>query len=124
MMELAGPLRHVLMAMMVTYLLNGCVTHYSTEPQESEGFTNDRVSEKAKYSLKILKKRMSACFTQYAIATKKNDDLDVEFKAVNHHVSYRSSAPDLSIYMQMCAGESYLGEDSDNGIITISSRGV
>lgn len=112
------------MVMTATCMLTGCVTHHSSEQQESESYTNGRVSETAIYSLKVLKKRMSACFSQYAIIIKKNDDLSVEFKAVDQHVSYHSLAPDLSSYMQICAGESYVGTDSDKGIISISSRGV
>lgn len=122
--ELAAMLMRLLLILTVPWLLSACVTHYSTEPQESEVLAADRLSDTTKYSLETLKKRMSACAIQYAIAAKKNDDLHVEFKADKQRVSYHSATPDLTDYMNICAGEFYIGNDRDKGIISISSKGV
>ncbi len=104
----------------VCFLLNSCVMHYSSGPQDgnptSLGSGRPRLIE--------LKKNMSTCVAQYAIADEKMNNFYVEFKAENHHVFYDSNNPGLVDYMNSCAGQIYEGKDYDRGTISISRQEV
>ncbi|POT59512.1 hypothetical protein C3432_01965 [Citrobacter amalonaticus] len=108
----------------LAFLLSSCVTHYNTEPQTEGTLSSGTSSELAKPQLKALKKKMSACVTQYAIAVEKSDNLSVSFNADKQQVSYQSTDADLAAYMKICAGEFYAGKDRDTGSISVSSKGV
>lgn len=102
--------------------LSGCVTvHKTVEPTDAE-FSPVALQDIAQPTLKVVKKRMSACVSQFAIATEKTNDLRIDFNAENQRIVYKSPQSELVNYMQVCAGERYAGEDKDQGHITISSN--
>lgn len=59
---------------------------------------------------------------QYAIARNKNDNLHVDFFAAKERVTYQSPDPELAIYMSICAGEEYKGNDEDKGSVSTFSK--
>ena len=108
--------------LMTLIMLNGCVTHYRTEPQNESELLSAVSTQSDRPQLKVLQKRMSACIAQYVISSAVNDNLTVDYRAENQKVSYHSTNAELATYISVCAGSEYSGKDKDSGTITISGK--
>ncbi|WP_230350793.1 hypothetical protein [Lelliottia sp. WAP21] len=97
--------------------------HHNSEPQSEDKYLSTMPANYDKPPLKTLKKRMSACVTQYAIATENTHPLQVDYQAEHEQVAYYTSNAELQTYMKVCAGENYKGNDKDKGTLSLSMQG-